>query len=512
MNSDSANTENTEFSFRSRKKSIQKMKDEKFDLLIIGGGITGAATARDAAMRGLKVALVEKNDFAFGTSSRSSKLIHGGLRYLENMEFGLVFEALSERTNLLKTVPHMVKPLPFYFPVYKGDSHGRFILSLGMWLYDLLALFRAPGFHNGYSKQKLLKEIPHLKKQGLKGGFRYFDASVWDDVLTVEILRDAHIYGACVANYVKAVEPIFNKDNLEGFRVYDKESDESFDVKAQKVIVCAGPWTDLIGEKLSKDWKPWLNPSKGVHLVFDAKKIPVPGAMVMSHPKDGRISFVIPRDDFGDGVVIVGTTDSPVSKDPEKAEVENSDVEYLLDLINLYFPGLEISKLDVISAYVGVRPLIGNASGESLQKVSREHQIDKGPGGCVIVAGGKYTTHRTMAAEIVDFALKNWKGDLPKTHDANTRKALSCPPYKIKKDFSNIEEELRFEIQNGMVMHLEDFYLRRTALFIARKDHGLSLARDLAEVFVKETGKPHDQVEEELQLLEAEFNKRDSWR
>ena len=493
-----------EFSFRSRAESIQKMKDEEFDLLIIGGGITGAATARDAAMRGLKVALVEKSDFAEGTSSRSSKLIHGGLRYLENMEFGLVFEALSERTNLLRTASNMVRPLLFFMPVYKGDKHGRFILTLGMWLYDLLALFRAPGLHKGLSRKQLLKEIPFLKSKDLKGGFRYYDASVWDDALTVEILRDAYAKGAEVANYTEAVEPIFNDDKLEGFTVKDKEANEYFVVQAKKVVVCAGPWTDLIGSKLSVNWSKWLNPSKGVHLVFDLKKIPVPGVMVMSHPKDGRISFVIPRTDMGKGVVIVGTTDGPTPEDPEKAEVETADVEYLMDMLKRYFPGLDISKDDILSAYVGVRPLMGDSNGD-LQKISREHHIGEGPGGSVIVAGGKYTTHRTMATEIVDFAF-------PKTKHSDTRKSFHPKAILKKEDENEIEDQLRIEIKNGMVLHLEDFYIRRTALFLSRKNHGLSQVSKLAKILIEETdGKPED-VEKEIQLLETEIKNRDKWR
>src|SRR5580700_5677796 len=164
-----------DFSFRSRSEAIRRFGTEVFDLLVIGGGISGACVARDAASRGLKVALVEKRDFAWGTSSRSSKLIHGGLRYLENFEFGLVFEALSERSLLLRTVPHMVRPLRFYFPVYEGDAHGKGVLGLGMWLYDLLAMFRTPEFHRSLTSQQMIQDIPFIQTTGLQGGFRYYD-------------------------------------------------------------------------------------------------------------------------------------------------------------------------------------------------------------------------------------------------------------------------------------------------------------------------------------------------
>ncbi|HAR41141.1 MAG TPA: glycerol-3-phosphate dehydrogenase/oxidase, partial [Bdellovibrionales bacterium] len=267
------------FSFRTRADALRKFREQTFDLLVIGGGITGAAVARDAAMRGLSVAVVDKQDFAAGTSSRSSKLIHGGLRYLENLEFGLVFEALKERSLLLKTVPNMVRPLPFYFPVHGGDRPGKWMLGTGMWLYDLLAMFRAPGFHKTLSKRDFLQAFPFLRSEGLKGGFRYFDASMWDDVLTVQVLRSAHEAGAVVANYVEAIAPQWKGDRIVGYRLRDLESDPGegeIDIRAHQIAVCVGPWTDLLGQTLSRNWKKWLAPSRGVHLVFDLKRIPVP--------------------------------------------------------------------------------------------------------------------------------------------------------------------------------------------------------------------------------------------
>jgi len=200
---------NSEFSFKTRQRAIDRFKSEVFDLLIVGGGITGASVARDAQSRGLNVALIEKGDFASGTSSASSKLIHGGVRYLENFEFKLVFEALSERTHLLKTSPNMVRPLPFYLPVYETDPRGKIILSLGLWLYDLLALFRAPGFHKRFSKKQMLKEMPALKPEGLTGGFMYYDASMWDDVMVVENAHAAYDLGSTLANYVEGISPIW---------------------------------------------------------------------------------------------------------------------------------------------------------------------------------------------------------------------------------------------------------------------------------------------------------------
>jgi glycerol-3-phosphate dehydrogenase len=556
-----------EFSFRSRKQSIDRFKSEPFDFLIVGGGITGAAVARDAATRGLKVAVVEKNDFAFGTSSRSSKLIHGGLRYLENFEFKLVFEALAERSLLLETSPHMVRPLPFFMPVYAGDSHGRSILSLGLWLYDLLALFRTPGFHHRLSKRRMEETIPFIEKQKLLGGFRYYDASMWDDVLAVQTLRSAYENGAAVANYVEAKQPIWTGDRITGFVVLDREAHQEIQIKAKKVISCVGPWTDTFGSTVDKNWKPWLSPSKGIHIVFDYKKIPLPGALVMSHPTDGRISFVIPRKDYGSGVVIVGTTDGPTPNDPDRAQVEKSDVEYLMALLDKYFPSLQLKTSDILSAYVGVRPLVGNltgSEGQALQKVSREHHIDVGPGHTVVAAGGKYTTHRMMAQEIVEFALKEWKKEAKNQNSQGIEfpKNLKSPQTKnpinahttgpavrrfrremIEKKvlvpvelierygtealeimdephgqhtdpvgFPALASQLRYSIRHEMVLHLEDFYLRRLPLFLSREDHGLPWAEMLGKIWAEETGVDESISRKEIDRLNEEFSKRSAWK
>ena len=555
---------NLEFSFESRKTSLTRMRKEEFDFLIIGGGITGAATARDAASRGLSVALVEERDFAWGTSSRSSKLIHGGLRYLENMEFHLVFEALAERARLLKQSP-LVRPLRFYMPLYKTDRHGRGLLGMGLWLYDFLSFFKTPGIHRFLSRKKILKAIPWLNEEGLKGSFSYFDASMWDDLITIETLRSANQMGAAIVNYTKALSPIKKENQIVGFTVRDLENPNSdpISVYAKKVIVCTGPWTDLVGETLSPGWKKWLTPSKGIHLVFDLKKLPVPGAVVMSNPKDGRITFVIPRPDLGSGILIVGTTDGVTNDDPAKTEINSADIDYLMDLLTIYFPKAHLQKEDILNAYVGVRPLVNphlmksDGNGVSLQKVSREHYIANGPHGSVIVAGGKYTTHRTMAEEIIDFALQDFKteGTLcksntkapvnPKGLEEEILKAkeeaknkgwfmpdslwehygaesldvahynritlMDNPEDKSPEGFPMLGAQLRFAIRNHMVVHLEDFYLRRLPLFLSRKDAGLPFSEKLAEVWAEERGLSQFEAKKEVERLKIEIEKRREW-
>lgn len=556
-----------EFSFKTRADALDRFGREHFDLLVIGGGITGAATARDAASRGLKVALVEMGDYAQGTSSRSSKLIHGGLRYLENMEFALVFEALAERSFLLRTTPHMVRPLAFYFPIYKTDKKGMGLISIGMWLYDLLALFRTPGFHRRLSRKEFLKEIPFLKHEGLKGGFQYYDASMWDDGLVHQTLRSASRWNLSAANYCEAIEPLWDgQKRIAGFKVKDRSewtSRGEIEIRATRTILCLGPWADRLGPKLApspeQPWKPWLSPSKGVHLVFDRTHLPVPGALVMSHPDDGRISFVIPRPDFGAGVTIVGTTDGPVgTSDPLAAKVEPSDVDYLMRLLDRYFPNLRLKREHIVSSYVGVRPLVGGDAA-SLQKVSREHSIELGPGGVTLVGGGKYTTHRKMAEEIVDFTLKHWdeeaaqkspndawiesRTDVPINPEilpdrvsrfkaelrlrgdeisyrlvdlygteareivALEREVRNDPAIGLPSDpagFPCVAGQLRFAIRTGSVLHLEDFYLRRVPLYLARADHGMPWALGLARVLVNDLEIPGLSAEQKEKLAQDE--------
>lgn len=512
-----------EFSFHTRNHNLNRLEAEEFDFLIIGGGITGAGVAWDASSRGYKVALVEKHDFAHGTSSRSSKLVHGGLRYLENYEFNLVFEALSERSYLLQSAPHLVRPLPFYMPVYEDSPHSSYLLSAGMWFYDMLSLFRAPALHQRISAGSSVRLIPGIKRDGLRCTFKYFDASMWDDALVLDVLVKAHELGACISSRTTAVESIQNREGvITKMKVKDELSGKEHTVRFKRLIVCSGAWTDDVGKMIGgPGWKPWLAPSRGVHLVFDWKRFPVPGAVTMQIA-DGRIAFAIPRHDFGQGVTIVGTTDGPCSLPPDRVEDESqaiaSDRAYLLDLLSQYFPALKLVDSDVLSHYIGIRPLVnpnrGNEGGgaKNLQKVSREHTIDHGPGGSVVVAGGKYTTFRKMAEEIVNFATDDWDYREPQTETVlfepamptkiqRAREVARAKGYVIPEKlferygadalhiyeiyeaecdrsgpdpdgFPCLEAQLRYAVRHQMVLTVEDFVRRRQPLHLCRQDHG----------------------------------------
>ncbi len=379
----------------------------QFDVVVIGGGITGSGVARDAARRGLRVALIEMNDLAFGTSSRSSKLVHGGLRYLEHYEFSLVFEAVSERRILMDIAPHLVNPLAFLFPVYRGSRQPLFAINAGMWLYDGLSLFRSPKIHRTLKPKEIRQRFPQLRSQGLKGAPLYYDCATDDARLTLETALDAAAVGAVVATRVKVVSLLNDPHGrVCGVSVEDAFSAETREIRAHVVINATGPWTDdVLQMSGSRGDKPILRPTKGVHIVIDQQRLPVEGAVVCMHPHDGRVLFAIP---WGERTYI-GTTDTDFEGDAADVYATAEDVEYLISAANHYFPDARLQADDVISTWAGLRPLVaagetGSETDES--EVSREHRIVVGQSGLITIAGGKLTTYRKMAEEVVDTATK----------------------------------------------------------------------------------------------------------
>lgn len=347
-------------------------------------------------MRGLKVGLVEAADLASGTSSRSSKLVHGGLRYLEQGEFSLVFEAVSERRVLMDIAPHLVTPLGFVFPVYKRSRRGVFTVNLGMWLYDGLSLFRSPKIHRNLSRKEVAAEEPALQMTDLKGAPLYYDCATDDARLTLENALAAAEEGAAIHTWTRMVA--LRRDaagRVCGARVRDAHTGQERDLDARVVINATGPWTDSV----RGGPKPLLRTTKGVHIVVDHARVPVRNAVVCFHPTDGRVLFAIP---WGERTYI-GTTDTDYTGDPAEVAADAADVRYLLDAANSYFPASNLTEADVISTWAGLRPLIDGEGSES--SVSREHEILVGADGLITIAGGKLTTYRKMAKEVVDRAV-----------------------------------------------------------------------------------------------------------
>ncbi|HET7042595.1 MAG TPA: glycerol-3-phosphate dehydrogenase [Gemmatimonadales bacterium] len=384
--------------FLGHRSSLETLGRGPWDLLVLGGGIVGAATARDAAMRGLRVALVERGDIGSGTSSHSSRLAHGGLRYLEHGDFRLVFEALHERGILRRIAPHLVHPLPFVFPVYRGDRVPLWKLLAGMWLYDLLAGTRNVRAHRMLGKRALLRAEPMLRERGLVGGARYWDCQVDDARLTLVTARSALAHGAAIATYTAAESLLRADGRVAGARVHDLLTGERGEIHAPVVVNATGPWSDAI-RRLEDPAAPLaLRLTKGVHVQVPRARLGHTDAVTLTSAVDGRVMFVLPWGEWS----YIGTTDTDFDGTPDRIPVTDEDVTYLLRSANAAFPHAHLTEEDVVVTWAGVRPLVRNDADLTTAQVSREHSILRGSGGMLSIVGGKLTTHRRMAAQLVD--------------------------------------------------------------------------------------------------------------
>ena len=384
------------FSAQTRTANLARMAEDRFDMLVIGGGITGVGIALDAAARGLSVALVEKDDFAAGTSGRSSRLVHGGLRYLEHREFGLVLASLRERGILFRLAPHLVRPIPMY--MLADDRRSRATYRVGLTGYELLAAGRNIGFHRSVSAEQVREAIPGFG--GWTRGFRYFECQVDDARLTIEVARAAHGFGAVLANHARVVQ-FLGDGRVTGAVVADEMTGQRFEVRARTVVNAAGVWAGDV-RQLAGDGRGGvrLMPSKGVHLVFAPGAVRTRAALVApSGAHDGRFIFIVPWDDR----VYAGTTDTPYSGDLDHPAVEDADRDYLLSAVAANFPS--VTERDVVASSAGLRPLLsqdeelGDARTSDL---SRTHAVFEEPPGLFTITGGKLTTYRAMAEDLVD--------------------------------------------------------------------------------------------------------------
>jgi glycerol-3-phosphate dehydrogenase len=394
---------------RDREGTLGRLATERFDVLVIGGGITGAGAALDAASRGLRVALVEARDLASGTSSRSSKLIHGGLRYLEQLDFKLVYEALRERDLLVsKLAPHLVKPVPFLFPLYRKVVERPYV-GAGLALYDAMeGTRRGVPHHRHLSARGALKRAPALSSDRLAGAMLYYDAQVDDARYTLAVARTAAAHGAVVATRVSAVGVVRGGDGVRvtGARVRDEETGHEVTVTADCVVVCAGVWTDLVHEMAGVRAGYRVRMSKGVHIVVPREAVDADAGMIVRTEKS--VLFFIP---WGNRW-IVGTTDTDWSGDRAEPAPTEEDIDYILGAANRVL-ARPLTRADVIAVYAGLRPLVAVAAKESkpTTKLSREHVVDVPVPGLASIAGGKFTTYRLMARDVVDAAVADFGSD-----------------------------------------------------------------------------------------------------
>ncbi|MGH7815573.1 MAG: FAD-dependent oxidoreductase [Candidatus Binataceae bacterium] len=385
-----------------REAGLARLRAEEFDLAVIGGGINGAAIARDAAMRGLAVALIERGDFAGATSSRSSKLIHGGLRYLPQFQFKLVRSALRERERLRRlTAPHLVRPARFLFPIYRGRGAGRLAMAIGLSLYDIFARTPRAERHHSLSAAAALALEPALASAGLTGGATYYDAWADDARVTFENILDADLHGAAIANYAGVEGFVRAGGRIAAAGVRDSIGGGTFELRAKVFVNAAGPWIDEIRRMDDPGARPSVRLTKGVHLVFPRAAMPVREWLVLG-AAGGRIVFAMPHERY----VLAGTTDTDYAGDPAAVAAEPADVGYLLQVLAESLPGIKLKPEQVATSFAGLRALIRTDNGANApSSVPREEVIVESASGLIAIAGGKLTTHREIAERVAGLVL-----------------------------------------------------------------------------------------------------------
>jgi len=474
-----------------RSSVIQALKSQPFDLLVIGGGIVGAGAARDAALRGLKVALVEQHDFASGTSSRSSRLLHGGLRYLAQGRVGLVHEASVEKKVIHHIAPHIADPLPFIFPTYRTNKDWvLWQLKIGVKIYDLLCGGRNLGNSTWHSREDTMRMVPAICGEGLTGSVRYYDGFTNDARLAIDSLRSAARAGAVVLNYCKFSDARRNERWEASVR--DMIGGQDFVVRSRTIINATGPWADGLPHSRVK-----LRATKGIHLVVDRSRVPVPDTVVMSEGK--RILFAIP---WGERTIL-GTTDTDYSGAPEDVRADGNDISYVLKITNETFPSAKLQAKDVISFWAGLRPLIANPNGKP-SDISRSHEIRNPEPGWWDVAGGKLTTYRLMAEQVVDRIIKE-------QHISAQPCRTASEPLLPVEETRGISGILPPEFNRSLVdhfvagewaVHLDDVMLRRSSWHYYYSD-ARQKASTVAEWMAELLGWSPDQKAAELANYQA---------
>ncbi|HEU4565352.1 MAG TPA: glycerol-3-phosphate dehydrogenase [Gemmatimonadaceae bacterium] len=533
------------FSPAGRAAAIAALGRMQVDILVVGGGITGAGIARDAALRGARVALLERDDFGAGTSGRSSRLIHGGLRYLEHGHLQLVFEASRERRTLAHIAPHLVRPLAFTWPLYAGSRVPRWKLRAGLFLYDALALFRNLGRHRMLDGEAVAAIEPELRQHSLTGGALYYDASTDDSRLTLANARGAAAAGALVANHVEVRELIVEGGVVRGAMAVDTRTGEPLRVRAGVVVNATGPWADQLLRLADPRRPAAVRGAKGVHVAVPRDRVGNRGAVTILSPIDGRVMFVLPAG----ALTIIGTTETPYDGPLDEVRATADDITYLLRSANAFFPAAHLTIADVVSAWAGVRPLVATAVNGSTASASREHVIDRSAPGLVTVSGGKLTTFREMAAQTVDVALRAIRdaspppptthqvllpgGDIPAldAEIAVARTEIGSPALAahlvesygsewravwglarahptlqtaLVHGLPYIAAELRWAVEQEMAMTLADLLVRRLHVAFDTRDHALGIAPSVAAYVAPLLGWSAARVPVEVARYEAE--------
>ena len=508
-----------------------------YDMIVIGGGINGAAVAREASLRNLNVLLLEKNDWAFGASSKTSKLAHGGLRYLEQLEFSLVKESVRERNWLVNHAKPFVKPLPFIFPIYQESQRPAWQVQIGLLIYDFFTVFKSLGRHQSLKKDKILEMVPRLKKEGLKSGFLYYDAQMKDQRIVIEHVLSAKEAGADVYNYSPVTDLIKENGRIYGVKYRKGGAGKTIEARARCVVNTTGAWSNEIFAKDEIKPRYQVNPSKGVHIVLP--NIGLKHALILETPQDKRIFFILPWMHK----TLVGTTDTFFDGNPDCLKAEEQDVEYLLTAYNHYFKDEQLQACDIISTFVGLRPLVKSQHSEA-SKASRDYVINESSSGLMTLIGGKYTTHAVMATELVDKVYRKWQKECrfgnkkqALTNVTPEQEALLRDQYKkfnlsaaqiehlwcnygvrgtaifdilkgwpegcspLETGLPYIMAEIKYVIEHEMVLHLSDWYERRSYMAYSSSRGVVSLAV-VANYFAALLGWTKEQKELEIKTYE----------
>lgn len=470
-----------------REKVIDCLENETFDLAVIGGGITGAGIALDASSRGMKVAVVEKNDFASGTSSKSTKLIHGGLRYLKQLEIDLVREVGRERAILHKNAPHLVMPDNMLLPITEDGSLGRFTSYLGLSVYDLLAGVKLTERKRMLRKFATRKKEPLLRNDILKGGALYKEYRTDDARLVIEVLKTASEYETYALNYAEFLDLIYEGGSVVGMRVKDKIGGKQIKITAKKIINASGPWVDHIRKKDNSLQGKRLHLTKGVHLVVPHERLPVKQSVYFD-VDDGRMIFVIPRGE----ITYIGTTDTDYKNDTDSPTTSVKDVEYLLGAVNFMFPTAKLERKDITSTWAGLRPLI-HKEGKSPSELSRKDEIFFSESGLISIAGGKLTGFRKMAERAVDIVARQLQNE-------KNRKFRLCHTDQIKLSGGNFIDEY------AIPDYIEELYNFYSPNFSQKSVHNLAYKYGSNTKDILENAMNVNKTDPDKKLLYAELD------
>lgn len=518
---------------------LSSLEGEVFDTLVIGGGITGSGIARDLATRGLKTILFEKDDFAAGTSSKSGKLIHGGLRYLSHGHFKLVYESCRERFNLMNYVAsHLIKPIPFLMTFNAQSKYPRWFVALGLALYEILALFRNVKLFRFVSTKKLKDLEPSLVKPNLKGCLLYYDCMSLDFRLTIDTIKSAKEFGAKLFNYCEIEKIHLSQTTINKVEVRDKITNHSFQIHAKTIINASGAWGDEIIFRAGQDEKFHLKITKGIHLIF-RNNLNLRHALAFSSLKDRRDIYVVPWQNY----CLLGTTDTFYEKDKDHIDITSEDIDYLLESFNQLIPSAKLDRSKIISAYAGIRPLIGSDKNKKESQLPRDYSIKLNPMGLISITGGKLTTYRDMAKNVVDKTLKNffpnhnfkscqtlspisggqklieykWQDHIPQEirqhltsyYGSNFVIILqyadnqSTKLQTITNTSPHIWAEIDYAIHHEFTLHLLDLMQRRLTFYWFSEDNGLGVCEKIATYMGDLLGWQTKQIEQEIAAYQS---------